>query len=402
MTASVSEREAPAPTASTPTEAEILQSARTIGASLVDRQAETEQRTFYAPDTHEAMSAAGFYRMLTPKRYGGLEVSLETYFKVLREIGRGCPSSGWMLGQSINHTVTPIATFFPEHVQAELFAGTDFIAPAVAKPSGTATRAADGGWIVNGTFDYCSGAPYSTHLMAHSWVTDSDSPDGKPEPLLFVAPASEYTRLNNWGNVLGLKGSGSHSCTMENGYVPENWAFRGKTMVSFTQKEILGGEIHGNPMYAGSTFSFYLIVGSTAAVATTRGALDEYEHLADMLPTPYPPFSPRRESDDYKRWINEAYGLVTTAEAALDSYIAQWMDLSERHAWSRAEDLRLCRMANHIVDNLCWNAMQLILKTAGTSQITAGRRIERVWRDFTQILGHGFSRMRVDLLPDVY
>ena len=54
-----------------PTECEILESARTIGASLVERQAETEERRFYGPDTHEAFRAAGFYRMLTPKRYGG-------------------------------------------------------------------------------------------------------------------------------------------------------------------------------------------------------------------------------------------------------------------------------------------------------------------------------------------
>ena len=36
-------------------------------------------------------------------------------------------------------------------------------------------------------------------------------PDDPPPMLLFVAPRSEWEMLDDWGDMLGLKGSGSHS-----------------------------------------------------------------------------------------------------------------------------------------------------------------------------------------------
>jgi 3-hydroxy-9,10-secoandrosta-1,3,5(10)-triene-9,17-dione monooxygenase len=45
------------------TPAGIVQRAADIAPTLVVRQAETEERTCYAPDTHEAFREAGFYRL---------------------------------------------------------------------------------------------------------------------------------------------------------------------------------------------------------------------------------------------------------------------------------------------------------------------------------------------------
>ena len=73
---------------------EIVARAAAMRPELLERQAETEERTFYAQDTHEASREAGFYRILQPRRFGGYEFDLETYFRVIIEIARGCPSTG--------------------------------------------------------------------------------------------------------------------------------------------------------------------------------------------------------------------------------------------------------------------------------------------------------------------
>ena len=57
-----------APPESALTPARMIARAAEIGPTLVDRQAETEERTCYAPDTHEALREAGFYRLLLPRR----------------------------------------------------------------------------------------------------------------------------------------------------------------------------------------------------------------------------------------------------------------------------------------------------------------------------------------------
>jgi 3-hydroxy-9,10-secoandrosta-1,3,5(10)-triene-9,17-dione monooxygenase len=374
-----------------PTDEELLERARRIGPSLVKRQAETETLGRYAEDTHKAFSEAGFYRMLIPKRFGGYECNLETYFKVVREIARNCPSTGWMLSQSINHTIT-VGSFFSEEAQAAIFAegGGEFRAPLTAKPEGTAEPTADGGWKITGTFHYNSGAPYSTHMMSHAIPTEM--PDGsKPEPMLFIARRDQYEVLDDWGDVLGLKGSGSNSIKFDGGYIPGNYALPGQTFLTLDPKQAVGRELHENPMYAGSTLTFFLLGGANVATGTAMGAVDEYEDLLRTKQIPSPPFTPRTEDQDYQRWFGTAYGQVATAQAALDSYARQWIDLSARRAWTREEDLRLAGICREVVNNLCWTAVHTVLRTAGSSSIRNGQRMERVWRDYSQLYSHGWA-----------
>ena len=75
--------------------------------------------------------------------------------------------------------------------------------------------------------------------------------DGPPAMLLFVAPRSEWTMLDDWGDTLGLKGSGSHSVRFDGGRIPAHCALENTTMVDV---DVSGGTpgsaLHGNPMYA--------------------------------------------------------------------------------------------------------------------------------------------------------
>src|SRR5262245_4087040 len=189
---------------------EILARAEAIRPVLVEQQAETEQRTYYSEGIHQEFLKAGFYRMLVPRRFGGYEFDLPTFCRVIIEVARGCPSSGWLLCLASGHALQ-VGSWFGEQAQAELFGDGDFRCAAVAAPVGVAGRT-EAGWELNGVHAYCSGAPYSTHYMGQTFMP-SDGPDGGPPgpPLLFVAPRSTWTMLDDWGDSLGLKGSGSHS-----------------------------------------------------------------------------------------------------------------------------------------------------------------------------------------------
>lgn len=38
-----------------------------------------------------------------------------------------------------------------------------------------------------------------------------------------------------------------------------------------------------------------------------------------------------------------------------------------------------------------WEAVQTMIRTCGSSELTTGKRMERAWRDFTMVYSHGFS-----------
>src|SRR6202020_2001367 len=117
----------------------------------------------------------------------------------------------------------------PEQAQSEIFGDGEFRAASVAAPIGTARRV-DDEWELNGKVGYCSGIPYSTHYMGQALIANRD---GTPSDrmLLFVAPRSEFTMLDDWGDLLGLKGSGSQSITFEKGMVPVPWALEDNLIV---------------------------------------------------------------------------------------------------------------------------------------------------------------------------
>src|SRR5690349_12912536 len=100
------------------TPAEVVARAEKMAPDLVARQAETEQRTFYGPDTHEAFRAAGFYRLLVPRRYGGYGFDVGTFMRVVQTLTRACPSTGWMYCLGASHALA-VGSLLPQEAQAE-------------------------------------------------------------------------------------------------------------------------------------------------------------------------------------------------------------------------------------------------------------------------------------------
>ncbi|WP_410655425.1 acyl-CoA dehydrogenase family protein [Amycolatopsis sp. lyj-112] len=370
---------------------EVVARAEAIAATLVERQAEVEERTYYAQDVHEAFAEAGFYRILVPRRYGGYEFGVDTFVRVTMALTRGCSSTGWMYCLGAAHALLA-ATLFDERAQAELFAGGDFIAPLPLAPGGTAERTDDGHWVLNGTWNYCSGAPYATHLMAHAMVSKEDG--APPEPLLFVIPRSEWEMLDNWGNQLGLKGSGSHSITIRDGRIPDHFT----KPLHLSEATMADGEpglqLHGNPQYSGAPLGFMSLEGAAIAVGMAKGALDAYEELLRTKTTITPPFAIRSEDPDYQLWYGEAAALIATGEAALHNAVQQWDELCAGGAAAYTPDRDLmialiCRQAATIA----WRGVETrIVPTAGSSAMRNGERLERVWRDLSTGLSHvGFG-----------
>lgn len=378
----------PAPPEPGLTAARLIARAEALIPELVGRQAETEERGFYSEEIHDWFTRNGFYRILVPRRYGGYEFGFETFLRVSMAIARGCPSTGWMYCLGASHALLA-ATLFGEQAQAELFSGGDFICPGSAVPTGSAEPAAGGGWRLNGTWPYCSGAPYATHVMGEALLAADDGQP--PAPLFFVAPRSQWKRLDDWGQQLGLRGSGSHSILISNGYVPAHMALPG---VQFIELDVTAGTpgraLHGNPEYGGGLLSFTVFHLASMAVGMAQGALEVYTDLLRQRSTLVPPVVRRYESPDYQFWYGDAVGMIGTAEAALLNAVQQWHDTCAAGpaAVTRESDLRIAAICRHVI-RLCWKAVEgYIMPTAGSSSFRYGQRLERIWRDMSMLHSH--------------
>ena len=198
---------------------ELLERARALRPLLTERAAETEALRRPPEDLHQTVDDAGFYRLLMPRRYGGIETDIATYAQIWIEMARGDMSAGWCMCLMANHALQ-VGSWFPEQAQDEIFgADGSFRAPAVIFPLSEPARRTADGWELNGTVSYCSGAPYCTHYLGQAQDADG-------RPLVFVAPRSAFEVLDDWGDLIGLKGSGSNSLRFDRALVPTTGPWR--------------------------------------------------------------------------------------------------------------------------------------------------------------------------------
>jgi 3-hydroxy-9,10-secoandrosta-1,3,5(10)-triene-9,17-dione monooxygenase len=388
------------------TREEMIARAVALRPQLIADQAATEKRTFYSPEMHEAFLAAGFYHLYVPRRYGGYEFDVPTYVRVVQEIARGCVSTAWCMGLALNHALM-VGSWWPQEAQDEIFAGGDFRCASVAAPVGKAVRT-DGGWEINGQVAFASGVPYSTFYMGQALLPSGpDASPGDPPPLLlFVAPREEWEMLDDWGDMLGLKGSGSHSIRFDRTRIPASWGFEANMLDIEVGGGTPGSRLHGNPMYSGRAVAVFTISLGAVTVGAAYNALDEYERLMRTKATPLPPFTPRIKDRDFQRWYGRALTHIATAEAALYEAADRHMEACRRNVedgvdYTFGDDILLGGIAREamlmswrVIDDDLW-------QTVGASVARDGERTARVFRDIAVAAAHRNLQLRDMFYGDI-
>jgi 3-hydroxy-9,10-secoandrosta-1,3,5(10)-triene-9,17-dione monooxygenase len=348
---------------------ELLHRAQALVPVLRERQRATEAAGRIVDETQAELMEAGLYRALQPRRFGGYEFTLRDFVRVMTEISRGCPSTGWALTLTAGHP--HLLSHWSEQTQAEIY-GSDGDARVPGRPvqAGVAVPA-DGGYIVSGTWDYGSNCDHSTHFMGSAIVPDTGPP---PRLVWLLVDRADYEIVDNW-DVIGLRGTGSKRVVCEGVFVPEHRAI---TAIGTSAERPPGWRSHANPLYAGGLFSFLFFEFGAIAVGTARGAIDVYEEILQTKPIDVPPFVLRGHTEEYRHHLGEAIGRVDVAEAALmegmDRYLAQATrayDADEPVDENGEETRRLLVLQQQSVRMAC-EAVDLLFRTGGTSSARTG------------------------------
>ncbi|MFT4584844.1 MAG: 3-hydroxy-9,10-secoandrosta-1,3,5(10)-triene-9,17-dione monooxygenase [Gammaproteobacteria bacterium] len=375
--------------------AALVTRAEALRPSLLEAQAATEARTFYSEATHQAFKGAGFYRMLVPHRYGGLELDATTFYRVMMAIARGCPSSGWMLCLGAAHALHA-ASYFCERAQDELLGEEDcFIAAASFAYENARAIPVDGGYRVSGTWHFCSGVPYASH---HLGLVPTTSENISVEDLLFVVvPKAEFQRLDNWGDLIGLKGSGSHSVVVEDKFVPAYRTIRFLDMED-PSGQTIGYQLHNNPLYAGRFFGFAIGELAAVQVGAAQAAVDEFERLLMGKKTMSITNSgtPKIEDPNFQRCFGLAMAAADSAYSLMLQVGEQYMTYAKQaaakeHPFSEERVWRLYGQ-QMTAARLSWEAGETAFRSGSTTGARDGARLQRYWRDLCAFRTNGLHQ----------
>ena len=362
----------------------LLAKARALRPRLLAEQDATERRGTFSLDMHQTLGSEGFYKVQQPRRYGGYELDVPSFLALVSELARGCPGSAWCYCLSAGHHVQ-MASLFPADVQDQIYGSVgDFLAPCRPVPMGTATWV-EGGWRVNGVWDYCSGSPYSTHTLVT--VRIEGGPHADPLGLV-VVPRAQWSMLDNWaGTVIGMAGSGSNSIVIDDAVIPADHLVPGHPMQTAAGAGVPGYQLHGNPMYCGQSAGYAQLEIAAILAGTARAATDEYERLLREKKTAGPSPRSRYTAAEHQRSFAFATTLADAAhdvvQAAAERFTGYCVEAVNRpEGFSRAGAGRTAMAANQAVD-LAWQAVDVCFKMSGSSEgARNGARMQRYYRDF--------------------
>jgi 3-hydroxy-9,10-secoandrosta-1,3,5(10)-triene-9,17-dione monooxygenase len=369
---------------------EIIARAQALIPEIRDQQAEAERLGHHIDALDRKFTEAGFYRILQPRRFGGYEFDLPTFWKVTLAVATGDPGTGWGLTLGAHHALV-LGAFFPEEGQREIFGPAgDYHGPHRAPPTGTA-QPVDGGFMVSGTWDYCSGIAHATHLMANTMIAGTQGQD-RSDSLVVVVPMEQVTVLDDWGDgvTLGMNSSGSNSARVEHAFVPAHRTSRWNW--TRLAEPAPGARLHGNMMYCGRIYSVYHGGLVIPVIGAARAALAEFEQIITTRKTYLPPPVDRYTHPDYQRPYGHALALTDSAEALLLHVAELYMRYCQRWSqtgqpFSREDDVRLYAMLQQAAQ-LAIKAIDVIFAAASSSAAKRGQRIQRYYRDVCMYHGH--------------
>ena len=297
---------------SIPTFEELLVSAHEVGKLAEKQVAQAEIDGTVGENVIQLLKDSKITRLMLPKEYGEPQVSLKEFTQIVRTVSSYNISAGWLTYLYPLHNILP--AYLPKSTRDEIVHQGGLICDVFAAV-GTAEKV-EGGYIINGTWNFASGVLYSDWIglgvTAH--VDDSD----KKEIVMPIFHKDQVEIVKNW-DTFGLRGTGSNQVKVNDVFVPTERMLRLDHADKFSRppeanydKEYL---FYDAPFYA----TFYLGFPAIALGGAER-ILKEFKKLTEQRVRLVDGVR-ESESPRSQRVFAEMHMQYHAADALMDKYI---------------------------------------------------------------------------------
>ena len=342
---------------------------------LIARDADEIERTRrLTPAVTSALVENGLYRALLPQSFGGAEAPLEIFMQMQEEIAKADASTAWCLGQCSVCAMT--AAYLEADAGNEIFNTPPGILAwgAIAHE----VKAVDGGYIANARWDFASGMRQASWLGAHVRIVGADGTprrkaDGSLEIRTILFPATSATMHDVW-DVIGLKGTGTDSYSVENLFIPEKFAALRDDRDAVREK---------GPLYKLTTNAVFGMGFAATSLGVARATLDAAIELAR---TKQPQgLAVMRENNAVQGMIGRTEATLRAARAYLYATAAEvWRDLERGDRLTEAHRIAL-RIATTWTIHQSAAVVDTAYHMAGATAVFAANPFERRFRDMHAI-----------------
>ncbi len=257
----------------TPSREELVARARAMIPTLQARAAAAEAARRIPDETIAELRAAGFFRILQPKRWGGYEMDPQAFFDVQMALAEGCMSTGWMFGVVGGHPYE--LALFDDRAQREVWGeDTSVLASSSYQPVGRVERV-EGGFLLSGRWGFSTGCDHCGWVLLGAMIPPAE--EGQPPDMrTFLLPRADYKIEEAW-HVFGLKATGSEDIVVDRAFVPE---YRTHRAIDGFLCQNPGQAENDAPLFSLPWAQVFVRLVSTAAIGGARGAVQAAVDIA--------------------------------------------------------------------------------------------------------------------------
>ncbi|AKM39101.1 flavin-dependent monooxygenase [Burkholderia contaminans] len=253
--------------------ATLIARAEALAPTLAGRAAQADAQGRIPAETIADMQAAGFFKVLQPKRYGGYELDPQAFFDIQMALARGCMSTAWVYGVVGVHNWQ--LALFDERAQQDVW-GNDpaTLIASTYMPVGRVTPV-DGGFRLSGHWKFSSGSELCEWVFLGALVPAAVAGQ-PPEYRTFLLPKSDYRIQQDW-DVLGLRATGSHDIVVDDVFVP---AYRTHKAIDGMMGTSPGLAVNDAPLFRLPFAQIFVRAVCTSCIGALQGALDDFTGYA--------------------------------------------------------------------------------------------------------------------------
>lgn len=353
-------------------EADLTSRARSLAEDLGRRAAETEKLRRLPDRTHEDFRGAGFYRVLQPARFGGLELDYGAQTLIARELARGCASSAWVCSILACHAW--VAGMFPPDAQADIWDDKpDALVATSFLPVGISVeRKAAAGMRISGRWRFSSGVDRCRWAIL---LVPVPTDDGPADPR-FALVDLRGCRIETTWNSVGLAGTGSNDIVVDKVDVPTHRVVR---VLDLRGGPTAGSEMHGSYLYRLPLFGVFPFNIVGPALGAARGALDDV--VMDMKHRRSVTGADLTQVATVHQRIGRATALLDAADAVVASLRAEIVTAGLAGRDFSLDDRARYRLNLGHVARSCCDAVDELLPLTGGRGLETAHPMQRAWRD---------------------
>ena len=384
-------RHAPAPDDFlSPVELKALTAEKIIAATtalkprLAARAREAEDQRRPIDELWDELRRSGYFYMLVPKRYGGLEADIDDVIDASLPIAEGCGSTGWVAMFALVHNRHMVG--YPDEVLEELFGGGRYIVDAAATmPPGRAVPV-EGGYKVSGRWQW------ATCITQADWVqviVNIETPDGKPRVGAMLIPAREMRIVDTW-DTIGMRATGTHDVVCEDVFVPERY------LMPAMRRDGGGDGRFDHPIYKVPLSPLLAFTVAVPVLGVARAAVAAYrERLVGHTKRG----TDARQADKQAAQIRlgRADTKVAAAELLIRNAIKENLRCAREGGDGSIPFRNALRAQISYSAELCREAVLLTVEASGTSIHYQSNPVQRYLRDIMVMTSHIIMDMDVTM-----